>query len=66
MNSVISPGDRVSVTPYIRGYARKPFKATVLHWTKAGRLKIKADADGKTMVVSSDNVKKVADAKSAE
>jgi hypothetical protein len=62
MDSIISPGDRVSVTPYIRGFARKAFNATVLHWTKRGRLKVKVDSDGLVMVVNSDHVKKLADA----
>lgn len=62
MNSVISPGDRVSVTPYVNGYARRPYKATVLHWTDTGRLKVKADKDGSAKVVNPDNVKKLADA----
>lgn len=61
MNSVIAPGDRVLVTPYIRGYARKPYKATVIDWTPRGKLKVKADKDGRAIIVNSDHVKKVAD-----
>ncbi|MBD2705825.1 hypothetical protein IC229_34820 [Spirosoma sp. BT702] len=62
MNSVISTGDRVSVTPYVNGYARKPYKATVIGWTDSGRLRVKTDKDGSLKVVNPDNVKKVADA----
>ena len=61
MNRVISPGDRVLVTPYIRGFTRKAYKATVIEWTLRGKLKIVADGSGQVMVVSSEDVKKVAD-----
>ncbi|GAB3701329.1 hypothetical protein GCM10027592_29320 [Spirosoma flavus] len=62
MNSVISTGDRVVVTPYVRGYARKPYRATVIEWTPFGRLKVKADKTGKVIAVSPEHVKKTADA----
>ncbi len=61
MNPVIAPGDRVLVTPYVRGYARKPYRATVIDWTPRGKLKVKADSAGRVIVVSSENVKKVAE-----
>lgn len=61
MNAVIASGDRVLVTPYVKGYARKPYRATVIDWTPRGKLKVKADKDGRVVVVSSEHVKKVAD-----
>ncbi|GAB3956314.1 hypothetical protein GCM10028805_45790 [Spirosoma harenae] len=61
MNSVISPGDRVLVTPYVRGYARKSYRAAVIDWTPRGKLKVKAVGDGRVVVVSSEYVRKVAD-----
>ncbi|OJW75400.1 hypothetical protein [Spirosoma sp. 48-14] len=64
MKPVISPGDRVLVTPYVKGYARKPYKASVIDWTPRGKLKVKADRDGRVIVVSSEHVKKVADGQS--
>ena len=64
MNSVISTGDRVRVTRFIQGYERGHYVGVVLHWTKSGRLKIKADS-GTVAVVSSELVKKVADGRVA-
>ena len=63
MNTVISPNDRVIVTPCIRGIVRKSYRATAIEWTPRGKLKVKADGSGKVMVVSSEDVKKVADGK---
>lgn len=63
MNTVISPGDRVLIRTYTNGFARKPYRATVIEWTAGGKLKVKADGSGRVVVVSSEDVKKVADAK---
>ena len=66
MNRVISPGDRVLVRSYIAGFARKPYRATVIEWTPRGKLKVKADSSGKVLVVSNEDAKKVADKREAK
>lgn len=66
MNTVVSPGDRVLVRSYVTGFARKPYRATVIEWTTRGKLKIRVDGSGKIVVVSSEDAKKVADKKPLE
>ena len=61
MNSVISPGDRVSVEKIVKGYSRGNYKATVLNWTSRGKIKVKFDGSHIVKVVPADQVKKVAD-----
>ena len=43
MNRVIREGDRVVVTPVRNGFAGKPYKATVIEWTPAGKLRVQPD-----------------------
>ena len=61
MNTVISPGDRVLVRTYVAGFARMSYRATVIEWTPRGKLKVKADGNGRVLVISSEDVKKLAD-----
>ncbi|QDK80734.1 hypothetical protein EXU85_19825 [Spirosoma sp. KCTC 42546] len=61
MNSVISPGDRVSVEKTVKGFFRGLYMATVIHWTSSGRLKVKLDGSGMVKIVSPENVRKIAD-----
>lgn len=61
MNRVISPGDRVLLVQRVRGYDRRAFHATVIEWTPKGRLKVKKGVDDRTVIVSPEDVKKLAD-----
>ena len=61
MNTVISPGDRVSIEIRVGGYYRGTQKGTVLYWTASGRLSVKLDDKGQVKNVSSEQVKKLAD-----
>lgn len=63
MKSVSSPGDRVTVTTIKYSRAGEPYKATVLTWTDSGRLRVQPDGDPRkdSKIVSSENVKKLAD-----
>ena len=61
MVAVISPNNRVLATRYVNGYTRNPYRSIVIEWTAGGKLKVKADGSGKVILVSSEDVKKVAD-----
>jgi len=45
MNRVITPEDRVMVTPVKNGITRKSYKAIVIGWMSSGKLKVQADGD---------------------
>ncbi|WP_338871665.1 hypothetical protein WBJ53_25990 [Spirosoma sp. SC4-14] len=59
LNTEIKKGDRVSVSVYKGIYFRYKYAGTAVNWTDAGRIRVKADKDGKVKAVNPEHVKKL-------